>query len=34
MLVVSISPPIYTHTSVFTAADVKKNKKPNSLKPV
>lgn len=32
MLVVSISPPIYTHTSVFTAAYVKK--KQPSLKPV
>lgn len=31
MLVVSISPPIYTHTSVFTAAY---GKKKNSLKPV
>lgn len=28
MLVVSISPPIYTHTSVFTAAYVKKKKNP------
>lgn len=31
MLVVSISPPIYTHTSVFTTAYVKKTP---SLKPV